>query len=195
MSGRPLILLDRDGVINEESEAYVKAPSEFLPIPGSLDAIARLSAAGHPIAVVTNQSAVGRGLISPATLESIHAGLREAVGLRGGSIDRIEVCPHRPDAGCDCRKPATGLLRSAARHLERDAATSVLIGDRASDLQAARSFGCEALLVRTGHGRATEKTVGGEAALGVFDDLARATDWILAERLGSAARAPSGPSA
>ncbi|MCR9095262.1 MAG: D-glycero-beta-D-manno-heptose 1,7-bisphosphate 7-phosphatase [bacterium] len=179
MAGRLLILLDRDGVVNAESDAFVKDVSEFNPLAGSLEAIARLSRAGHAIAVVSNQSGVGRGFIDPSDLEQIHRVLRGGVEREGGRIDRIEVCPHLPGDDCACRKPRPGLLESAARALGHAPSTCVLIGDRATDLAAAGRFGCPAFLVRTGHGRATEDALDPRDETPVFDDLAAAASRIL----------------
>ena len=185
MSRRRLILLDRDGVVNQESEAFVKNVGEFHPIPGSYEAIARLSSAGHAIAIVSNQSGLARGLIEPEALQLIHARLRRGVEALGGRIDRIEFCPHLPDAACPCRKPRPALLARAASALDHSPSTSVLIGDRATDLAAAREFGCEAILVRTGHGRTTESELSDHPRPLVFDDLASATDAILMRNRGA----------
>lgn len=179
MSRRRLILLDRDGVVNEESEAFVKSADEFRPIPGSIEAIARLSIAGHAIAIVSNQSGRARGLIAPAALDLIHARLRQGVESLGGHVDRIEFCPHLPYAGCPCRKPGVALLTRAASELDHTPSTSLLIGDRSTDLAAAMNFGCEAILVRAGHGRRTESELPRRNRPLVFDDLASATDVIL----------------
>ena len=175
-----LILLDRDGVVNAESEAYVKCLAEFHPLPGSYEAVARLCEAGHEVAVVTNQSGIGRKLIDPEELDRIHGALRAGVARAGGRIARIEVCPHVPEDECRCRKPRTGLLVTAADALGFDPATSILVGDRASDLAAAAAFGCEGILVRTGRGRATAAELDGGASTLVVDDLGGAADAILA---------------
>ena len=129
---------------------------------------------------MTNQSGIGRGLITPEDLDAIHGALRNGVSAAGGRVDRIEICPHLPDDACACRKPRAGLLEPAAKSLGHSPATSVLIGDRASDLAAAAHFGCAALLVRTGHGRATEATVSEQTEVTVVDDLAAAAEALLA---------------
>lgn len=178
MFRRRLILLDRDGVVNQESDAFVKSVAEFHPLPGSYEAIVRLSKAGHAVAIVSNQSGIARGRVAREELRRIHRRLREDVDRLGGRIDRIEFCPHLPNAGCACRKPGPALLARAAGSLGFAPSASILIGDRSSDLAAAARFGCEGILVRTGHGRATESSLSGTRPL-VFDDLAAATDAIL----------------
>jgi D-glycero-D-manno-heptose 1,7-bisphosphate phosphatase len=150
-----MIVLDRDGVINFDSAEYIKQPEEWVPIPGSLEAIARLSAHGFRMFVVTNQSGIGRGLFTTATLEQIHARMLTAVADAGGAIEAIYVCPHVPADRCDCRKPRPGLLR----RLEREQGVSLvdvpLIGDKWSDLVAAKSVRAKPILVLTGAGART----------------------------------------
>ena len=172
MPRRSLILLDRDGVLNEDSPDFIRSEAELLPIAGSLEAVARLSRAGHAIAVVTNQSGLGRGLFDRTTLEAIHDRLAAGVAAHGGRIDRFEVCPHLPEDGCRCRKPRAGLLEAAADRFGRAPADAILVGDRRSDLEAAQAFGCRAVLVRTGHGRDTERTLTTVRPDGIYDDLA-----------------------
>lgn len=168
---RPLILLDRDGVINEDSPAYVKSLEEWVPLPGSLEAIARLSRAGRRIAVVTNQSGLARRLFDPATLEAMHEALRTRVRALGGRVDVVRYCPHGPEDRCACRKPAPGLIHQVEAALGQSARGMPLVGDSLRDLEAARAAGCEPVLVRTGNGRRHEAAA---RALGcaVFDDLA-----------------------
>lgn len=186
----PTVFLDRDGVINRDSPDYVTSWEAFAFLPGSLEALVRLSRAGCRVIVVTNQSAVGRGLMPAATLEDMHRRLREAVASRGGRIDDILHCPHRPTDGCDCRKPAPGLLREACRRHGIDLAASVLIGDSAKDVQAARRAGCgRAVLVLSGLGDARPQL----QALGlvpdhVAADLAAAVDWLLGPAPGASGR-------
>lgn len=181
MADRPLVMIDRDGVINEDSSEFVKSVAEWRPIPGSLEAIGALTRGGFRVAVVTNQSGVGRGLFSEETLAAIHAQMRAAVHDAGGDLAGIYYCPHHPDANCDCRKPKTALLR----RLERDLGVSLeavpLIGDRMSDVAAADAVGARAILVRTGGGAATARALGARR-VEVFDDLAAAARAILAER-------------
>lgn len=150
-----LIILDRDGVINEDSDAYIKSPDEWVPVPGSLDAIARLCKAGYRIAVASNQSGVARGLFDLSTLMAIHTKMHHAVASAGGRIDGVFFCPHAADAGCDCRKPKAGMVREILRRFDVAPAGVTLVGDSMRDLQAACAAGCRPVLVLTGKGRRT----------------------------------------
>lgn len=147
-----IILLDRDGVINEEREDFVRSVEDWRPIPGSLEAIARLTRAGWDVVVVSNQSGIARGLLDEQALADIHAALRAAVESHGGRLAAILYCPHHPDEGCPCRKPEPGLVRQAERLLGRAARGAPFVGDRLSDVGAARRAGCVPVLVRTGRG-------------------------------------------
>ncbi|MGB5490377.1 MAG: D-glycero-beta-D-manno-heptose 1,7-bisphosphate 7-phosphatase [Woeseiaceae bacterium] len=172
---RRLVILDRDGVINRESSAFVKSPAEWLPLPGSIEAIAALSRAGFTVAVASNQSGLARGLFDRSALRAMHRKLRRLVESAGGRVDRIEVCPHGPDDDCSCRKPKPGLIYRLARHFEVDPADTTVIGDSLRDLQSAASAGARPILVRTGNGRETERALGDAlAATPVFDNLAAA---------------------
>jgi D-glycero-D-manno-heptose 1,7-bisphosphate phosphatase len=142
-----LVLLDRDGVINRDSDQYIRCVEEWVPLPGSLEAIADLTAAGFTVVVVTNQSGIGRSLFDVAALGRIHAAMRRAVERAGGKIAAIYHCPHRPDDGCDCRKPRPGLLLQAARDFSVSLQGVPFIGDKASDVDAARAAGAEPVLV------------------------------------------------
>ncbi|NLD67737.1 MAG: D-glycero-beta-D-manno-heptose 1,7-bisphosphate 7-phosphatase [Limnobacter sp.] len=150
-----LIVLDRDGVINYDSDAYIKSPDEWRPLPGSPEAIARLNNAGYRIAVVTNQSGIARGLFDLSTLAAIHAKMHAVVAQAGGRIDAVFFCPHGPDNGCDCRKPKPGLFIEALNRFGAQAAETWAIGDQVRDLQAAHAAGCRKVLVLTGKGQAT----------------------------------------
>ncbi|MFA5677840.1 MAG: D-glycero-beta-D-manno-heptose 1,7-bisphosphate 7-phosphatase [Pseudomonas sp.] len=173
-----LIILDRDGVINEDSDAFVKSVEEWIPLPGSIDAIARLSKAGWTVAVATNQSGLARGYFSEQTLDAMHQRLRELVAEQGGQVGLIRHCPHGPDDGCDCRKPLSGLFRSIAEHYQISLDDVPTVGDSLRDLQAGASMGCQPYLVRTGKGRATEgKPL--PAGTRVFDNLAAVADYLL----------------
>jgi D-glycero-D-manno-heptose 1,7-bisphosphate phosphatase len=183
----PLLILDRDGVINQDSERFIRSLDDWHPIPGSLDAIARLSRGGYDIAVATNQSGLGRGYIDLDDLEAIHARLCQQVAARGGEIRGIFYCPHRPEDGCDCRKPATGLLSEIEATLETNPRGCPFVGDSLRDLQAARAFGCDPVLVRTGKGEATLRQLqSGEVdlpeaeSIPVYPDLAAAVPALLA---------------
>ncbi len=184
----PLLVLDRDGVINEDSEDYIRGLADFHPIPGSLDAIARLSRAGFGSVVAPNQSGLSRGLFSQQDLEAIHARLCREVEARGGSISGIFYCPHLPEDACNCRKPGTGLLVAIERELGESLRDAPFIGDSLKDLQAALAFGCQPVLVRTGKGEGTLATLGSADAgitapdaIPVYRDLAAAADALLAQ--------------
>jgi D-glycero-D-manno-heptose 1,7-bisphosphate phosphatase len=181
MARARLVVLDRDGVINEDSGEFIKSVAEWRPIPGSLEAIAALTAAGYRVAVVTNQSGVGRGLLSEETLGLIHAHMTAAVRDVGGQLAGIYFCPHHPDADCDCRKPKPALLRRLERELGVSLEGVPFVGDRLSDVGAADAVGARAILVRTGTGAATLRALGARS-IEVFDDLAAAARAILAER-------------
>ena len=168
-----LVLLDRDGVINEDSGEFIKSVDEWRPIAGSLEAVARLHRAGFSVVVVTNQSGVGRGLYSEAALLEIHRHMQATIERAGGALAGIYYCPHLPDAGCECRKPRPGLLERVARELGCSLAGAPFIGDRWSDIEAADVVGARPMLVRTGTGAITEQALAGRA-IEIFDDLAQA---------------------
>jgi len=177
----PLVILDRDGVINEDSDAYIKSPDEWIAIRGSLEAIARLNQAGIRVVVATNQSGIGRGMFSLETLNAMHAKLQASLARVGGHVDGIFFCPHAPDDGCACRKPKPGLLLEIAERFSQSLHGVPFIGDSPSDLAAARAVGAEPILVRTGKG---ERTLGKSIDLTgvrVFDDLDAAVTMMLKE--------------
>lgn len=174
-----LAILDRDGVINVDSDAFVKSPEEWLPLPGALEAIARLHHAGWRVFVATNQSGIARGLFSEAALAAIHEKMRAALGALGATIDGIVVCPHGPDDGCACRKPNPGLYLEIAELSGQRLRGVPIIGDSYRDLEAACAVGARPILVRTGKGERT-LTAHPELANGeVYDDLAAAVDTLL----------------
>ena len=178
-----LVVLDRDGVINQDSDSFIRSSAEWHAIDGSLEAIALLGAHGFTVAVATNQSGLARGLFDLPALNEIHGTLVEAVEAAGGHIDRIVFCPHGPDEGCDCRKPAPGLLRQLAEHYGVSLQDVPFIGDSLRDLEAARAVGARGMLVRSGKGQATEDALGGPGSeLEVFDDLLRAARFLVAEK-------------
>ncbi|PVZ10560.1 MULTISPECIES: D-glycero-beta-D-manno-heptose 1,7-bisphosphate 7-phosphatase [unclassified Pseudomonas] len=166
-----LLILDRDGVINQDSDAYIKSLEEWIPIPGSIGAIAGLSKAGWTVAVATNQSGIARGYYPLATLDAMHARLRELVAGEGGHLGLIVYCPHGPDERCACRKPLPGMLDQIAAHYGVPLEGVWFVGDSASDLQAARAAGAQPVLVKTGKGERTLHK-GLEADTLVFEDLA-----------------------
>ncbi|CAM4212050.1 D-glycero-beta-D-manno-heptose 1,7-bisphosphate 7-phosphatase [Bordetella tumbae] len=152
-----LIILDRDGVINQDSDAFVKNPDEWIALPGSLAAIARLSQAGYTVTVATNQSGLARGLFDTPTLNAIHAKLYREVSQAGGLVDSIFLCPHGPQDGCSCRKPLPGMYHDIARRYDADLTGVPAVGDSLRDLQAASAAGCTPWLVLTGNGPKTQQ--------------------------------------
>ena len=178
--GRGLIVLDRDGVINRDSDSYIKTADEWIPLPGSIEAIATLSRAGFIVAVASNQSGLARGLFDKESLEAMHDKLRRLVEAHGGRIGRIAICPHGPDDDCDCRKPKPGLLHQLAGHYGVSMQNVPFIGDSLRDLQAAVAAGASPILVRTGNGAHTAENLPPEfAGTAVFDDLAAAAAALL----------------
>ncbi len=150
-----LIILDRDGVINEDSDDYIKSVDEWHPVPGSIKAIARLSQAGYTIAVATNQSGIGRGYYSRDALQAMHNKMTDLVVQAGGTIACIRFCPHTPDDHCDCRKPLPGLVRQIEKDLDTSAVGAWFVGDTYKDMQVAMVCGCHPVLVKTGKGLRT----------------------------------------
>ena len=169
------VLLDRDGVIVRDRPGYIRRPDQLELLPGAAEAIQRLRRDGRRVMVLTNQSVVGRGLVSRALLDAIHARLREMVCGPDGGIDEFFVCPHRPDQGCACRKPRPGLLFAARDSAGVDLGSAVMVGDSASDIAAAHSAGCSAIRVDPG-GEAAADTV-------VVPDLGAAVDVLLGSRV------------
>ncbi|MGC4009744.1 MAG: D-glycero-beta-D-manno-heptose 1,7-bisphosphate 7-phosphatase [Pseudomonas sp.] len=173
-----LLILDRDGVINQDSDAYIKSLEEWIPIPSAITAIARLSKAGWTVAVATNQSGIARGYYDLATLEGMHQRLRELVAEQGGELGLVVYCPHGPDEGCDCRKPKPGMLLQIAQHYSADLRGTWFVGDSRGDLDAALAVDCQPVLVKTGKGERTLTKPLPEGTL-VFDDLAAVADQLL----------------
>lgn len=181
-----LVILDRDGVINEDSDEFVKSVDEWIPIDGSIDAIARLYEHGFTIAVATNQSGIGRGLLTEEDLEAMHEQLLELVHDAGGDIATIAYCPHKPEDLCDCRKPQSGLFDQIAHTLGCDLEGAFVVGDSLRDLEAGMARGCLPVLVRTGKGEKTEQKIADDDSgeyddVAVFDDLAEAADYLIAQ--------------
>ena len=174
-----LIILDRDGVINEDSDEYIKTPDEFIPIPGSLEAITRLNHAGYTVLVATNQSGIARGLFSMDALNQIHDKLKRLLNAYGGHIDGIFFCPHGPEDNCHCRKPKPGLYEEIAHRLKTDLDDVPAVGDSLRDLQAANLVGATPVLVRTGKGERTLAKGEGLKGIPVFPDLASFVDQLL----------------
>jgi D-glycero-D-manno-heptose 1,7-bisphosphate phosphatase len=149
---KKMVILDRDGVINYDSDEFVKTPDEWLPIPGSLAAIKKLNDAGIIVAVASNQSGVGRGLFSEATLQKIHQKFTDLLAELGGHIDQIEYCPHAPDVDCACRKPKPGMVNKLLKQFNMQPQDVLVVGDRLRDLESGLVVGCAAALVKTGKG-------------------------------------------
>lgn len=175
-----LIVLDRDGVINRDSEHYIKSPEEWEPLPGSLEAIAQLHRAGWKIVVATNQSAIARKLLDEKTLAAIHAKMHREVQKAGGWIDDIVYCPHGPKDGCACRKPRPGLFHQIAHKWHIDMRGVPCVGDSLRDLLAARQMSCEPFLVLTGNGAMTRKDAELPSETLVFPDLSGVIQHLLA---------------
>ncbi len=174
-----VVILDRDGVINEDSDAYIKSLEEWRPYPQAIDAIVRLSRQGWTVAIATNQSGVARGYYDRATLQSMHDALRERVSSAGEKIAHIAYCPHAPDDGCDCRKPKAGLLDQIQESLKLENLQGAwMVGDSRRDLEAGIVKGCHPVLVRTGKGKKTEANENLEHVW-LFDDLAAFVDYLI----------------
>jgi D-glycero-D-manno-heptose 1,7-bisphosphate phosphatase len=167
-----LVVLDRDGTINHDSDQFIKSPAEWKPIKGSLEAIARLSQAGYRVVVATNQSGIARGLFDTATLIAIHDAMQRAVAQFGGRIDAIFFCPHAADSACECRKPKPGMLREIGRRFNLSLDGVYAVGDSLRDVEAAAAAGARPVLVLTGKGKATRDAGGLPQGTEVYPDLA-----------------------
>lgn len=173
------IILDRDGVINYDSEEYIKSPEEWLPIPGSLQAIAKLNQSGFKVLVATNQSGLGRGYYDLATLNRIHEKFMHELAKFGGQIEEIFVCPHLPEENCYCRKPNPGLLYNIQKKYPVHLANTFFIGDSIVDIQAAQTAGCLPMLVLTGNGQRSLENYPELLDIPNFPDLANAVEHVL----------------
>lgn len=177
-----LIILDRDGVINQDSDQYVKSVAEWIPIPGSAKAIADLCKAGFQVAVATNQSGLARRYFTQTDLDAMHEKMTALVEAEGGSFAHIAWCPHGPDDHCDCRKPLTGLIHQIEEVLNVSAKGAWMVGDSLRDLQAGAAAGCRVALVKTGKGEKTLPRLLADTALKdspVFDNLSAFSEYIL----------------
>ena len=174
-----LIILDRDGVINFDSKQYVKTPAEWRPLPGSLEAIARLNQHGYRVAVATNQAGIARGLFDMKMLNAIHQKLHLAAQAVGAHIDAIFFCPHAADEYCDCRKPRPGMLKAIGQRFDVNLKDVAVVGDSLRDLQAGFDMGCQPFLVKTGNGENTLEKGGLPPGTQIFDDLAAVVDRLL----------------
>ena len=182
-----LIILDRDGVIIHDRDDYVKSAAECVPIPGSIEAIARLHVAGFTVVIATNQAGLARGLFELEDLEAIHQKITDLVGEQGGEIGAIFYCPHHPDDNCKCRKPMPGMLDAIEAEFNTSVESCYFVGDSLRDLQAGLHKGCKPLLVKTGNGARTLAELASAATpaldiaqIQVADNLAAAADWVIA---------------
>ena len=176
----PYIILDRDGVINFDSDVYIKSPDEWVAIPGSLEAIADLNRAGFQVLVATNQSGVARGLYDLATLDMIHEKMQYELGKVGGYIDAIFFCPHHPDENCDCRKPKPGMLHAMREKFPIKFDETYFIGDKWTDMEAALSVGCKPLFIKY-HDIVNFKAASEKVAQ--FSSLRKAVDFVLTQKV------------
>ena len=176
-----LVILDRDGVINVDSDHFIKSPAEWKPIPGSIDAIARLNQSGYRVVVATNQSGIGRGLFDMVTLNAINDKMMELVFRAGGRIDAIFFCPCTAEQNCHCRKPDTGMFEDIAARYQMGLNGVPCIGDSLRDLEAGAKVGCLPLLVLTGKGKKTRDKGDLPSGTRIFADLATATTALVAE--------------
>ncbi|HTH78177.1 MAG TPA: D-glycero-beta-D-manno-heptose 1,7-bisphosphate 7-phosphatase [Ramlibacter sp.] len=178
-----LVILDRDGTINADSDEYIKSPEEWQPLPGALDAIAKLNHAGWHAVIASNQSGLGRGLFDVASLNAMHAKMHKMLSAQGGRIDAVFYCPHTPDEGCRCRKPQPGLFEQIGERFGIELKGVPVVGDGVRDLQAGAAAGCEPHLVLTGKGEAFRgKALPPEFPPGTYvhEDLAEFADWLIA---------------
>ena len=179
-----LVILDRDGTINQDSDDYVKSADEWIPLPGALEAIARLNHAGWHVAVASNQSGLGRGLFDVAALNAMHSKMHKLLGAAGGRIDAVFYCPHSPEESCGCRKPASGLYEQIGERYGMDLHGIPTVGDSLRDLQAGAAVGCSPHLVLTGKGEKLKgKALPDDFPAGtqVHADLSAFADWLIAQ--------------
>jgi D-glycero-D-manno-heptose 1,7-bisphosphate phosphatase len=177
-----LIILDRDGVINEDSDDYIKSPDEWIPIPGSLDAVARLNHAGYSVAIASNQSGIARGYFSLETLAAMSVKMNDMLSPLGGRIDAMFFCPHGPKDGCDCRKPRPGMLTEIGNRFQTSLANVLFVGDNINDVKAAQAAGAKPVIVKTGKGEQTAGLIAEKNIINVpvYDDLADLVNSVLA---------------
>lgn len=176
------VLLDRDGVINFDSPDYILTPEQWQPIPGSLEAIAKLNRAGIPVAICSNQSGLGRGMMNEKLFHAIHAKMLLAIEEAGGMLTHAAYCPHSPDDGCNCRKPLPGLIFEALEALNLKADEALMIGDSSRDIEAAHAAGVDSMLVQSGYGNAEmilQHSLVINPEIKTYDDLASAVDALL----------------
>lgn len=176
-----LIILDRDGVINEDSDDYIKSPDEWIPIPGSIDAIARLNHAGYSVAIASNQSGIARGYFDLETLAAMSVKMCNLLSQHGGRIDAMIFCPHGPKDGCDCRKPKPGMLIEIGNRFKTSLSKAIFVGDNINDVKAAQAAGVKPVLVKTGKGEQTAAMLKDQGFhdVPVYDNLATLADYLL----------------
>ena len=179
MTSPALLLLDRDGTINYDNEGYIGDPDKWQPIPGSLEAIATANRANINVAVISNQSGLGRGYFTEAQLSAVHDKMHAALAAVGGRIDGMFICPHHPNENCNCRKPKTTLLQQASQQFAVPAEHCVMIGDSSCDMLAAENFGCDGHLVLTGYGHRTWGELSHLQSHHIHNDLSAAIDYLL----------------
>ena len=178
----PIVILDRDGTINQDSDDYIKSPEEWVALPGAIDAIAKLNHAGWRVVIASNQSGLGRGLFDVATLNQMHDKMNKALANAGGRVDAFFYCPHTPDDQCQCRKPLPGLFEQIGERFNVDLKEVHAVGDSLRDAQAAAASGCMPHLVLTGKGEQYAGLAlpdGFPVQTRVHSDLAAFTDWLL----------------
>lgn len=183
-----LVILDRDGTINADSDDFVKSPDEWQPLPGALEAIARLNHAGFHVVIASNQSGLGRGLFDVASLNAMHAKMHKMLSAHGGRIDAVFYCPHSPDEGCNCRKPLPGLFEQIADRFGLSLQGAPVVGDGLRDLQAGVAAGCEPHLVLTGKGaalRGRPLPASYPPGTRVHEDLGAFAEWLIQARCAS----------
>ena len=176
-----LIILDRDGVINEDSDNYIRSPEEWLPLAGSIEAMAKLHKAGFIVTVATNQSGLARGYFNLDTLTAMHAKMNSLLAQEQGRVSAVKYCAHSPDDQCQCRKPLPGMINELIKEFRATPAETWMIGDSLRDLQAGQAAGCKVALVKTGKGVRTLAKGEGLEGVPVFEDLADFTNFILAD--------------
>lgn len=173
------VILDRDGVVNLDSDQFIKTPDEWIPIPGSLEAIAAMNEAGYRVVIASNQSGIGRGLFEMSALNAMHEKMYKALARLGGRVEAIFFCPHTAADGCDCRKPKPGLIQQAAQRFGIEPRGVPIVGDSLRDLEAGVALGCVPHLVRTGKGEATLAKGNLPEGTRVHDDLRAFSRWLL----------------
>ncbi|QET02742.1 D-glycero-beta-D-manno-heptose 1,7-bisphosphate 7-phosphatase [Cupriavidus pauculus] len=173
------VILDRDGVVNLDSDQFIKTPDEWVPIPGSLEAIAALNQAGFRVVIASNQSGIGRGLFEMSALNAMHEKMYKALASLGGRVEAVFFCPHTAADGCDCRKPKPGMFEQIGERFGIELRAVPVVGDSLRDLEAGVAVGCVPHLVLTGKGRKTQDKGGLPAGTRIHDDLTAFARWLV----------------